>query len=284
MAVIIHETKPHPHFGFWRLGDQTYYGSLLIVQWHPVLSLICASLLEPTAPMYRLRPWLGDAEVMILEQHRHKVLAKLGFSIRPTVDGLTVLSLDFLNGSNPHSLDLQLAPCEMQPHPDCPSLWNHDAYDSQINHTLVDQAAAFSLRIEQPARNLHLTFKFAKLANDTLFPAKESSIPVGLFASFYGGHGLEYVCLQHNEDRQELRAVKVTGDPNIPRSEITWVAFVGNQIRQCADSDFFGSPVYEALGHVAFHGFQNASLIDCERKICQICYFFPSQGVTHLTF
>jgi hypothetical protein len=215
--------------------------------------------------MYQIRPWVGDTEVMILEQHRHKVVAKLGFSIRWQLDSFGVPSIDFMSGSS-QSLDLQLRPCEMQPHPECELLWNHNTNPSENEHFSVDQSS-FSMCIKQSFRNPRLQFNFAKLPNDILFPSKESSIPVGLFASFYGGHGLEYILLQHDTDCQQLRADKITGDPNIPRSELSWVAFVGAQIRECSDEDFYGSPVFEALGHIAFHGFQNASLIDCERKI-----------------
>ncbi|KAG2187914.1 hypothetical protein INT44_000664 [Umbelopsis vinacea] len=248
--------------GIWQ-GDQTYHGSLLVVQWHASLNLICGSLLEPTAPMYRLRPWLGDTSVMILEQRHHKAFAKLGFSISCNQPHPCTPIVDFISG-NSQSMELQLKACQKQPHPDCLLLWDLHTEPMDLPDTLPFDHSAFSLCIQQSSRNPQLKFNFCKLPTETLFPSERTVIPVGLFASFYGGHGLEYILLQYHVDRQELRAIKVTGDPNIPRSELTWVAFVNEQIRECSDQDFVGSPVFIALGHIAFHGFQNASLIECE--------------------
>jgi hypothetical protein len=250
-----------------KLGNQTYHGSLLIVQWHSRLNVICGSLLEPTAPMYRLRPWLGDVNVMILEQHHHKPFARLGFSIpyKNQHHRRCIPVVDFVSESS-ETMDIQLKGCRMQPHRKCPMLWDHHTDPQEQPDSLPFDHNAFRLCIQPSSHNPQFNINFCRLPNEALFPNEPTNIPVGLFASFYGGHGLEYILLQHNVDRQELRATKVTGDPNIPRSELTWLAFVRQQIRESSDQDFFGSPVFAAVGRIAYHGYQNARMIECERK------------------
>lgn len=57
-----------------------------------------------------------------------------------------------------------------------------------------------------------------------------------------------------------IKAVKLTGDPNVPRGEITFVApdisDIG-LIRIAEDHEFQGARVVRSVGHIAEHGFRN---------------------------
>ncbi|KAJ2960465.1 hypothetical protein NQZ79_g4177 [Umbelopsis isabellina] len=132
-----------------------------------------------------------------------------------------------------------------------------------MEYYLPDQSA-FGLCIT--GQQTRLENNFTKLSSKALFPAA-SDFPIGLFSSFHGGHGMEYVLLQYDQSSEYLRAVKITGDANVPRSDWSWLADVSRPVRHCTDDDFNGAIVYEALGHIAFHGFEDESLIKCERKI-----------------
>ncbi|KAG2173883.1 hypothetical protein INT43_005303 [Umbelopsis isabellina] len=223
--------------------------------------MIRGTLLESPPTLHEHRPWAGNLQVMILEEPNRKASANLSFSIECHPAGHSMPKIDFIGGGV-RALKLHLRPCILQPHPECKLLWNHSTNPDTMDHYLPDQSA-FGLCIT--GQQTRLENNFTKLCNKTLFPAA-SNFPTGLFTSFYGGHGMEYVLLQYDQPREYLRAVKVTGDANIPRSEWSWLADVSRPIRQCTDNDFNGAIVYEALGHIAFHGFENESLINCERK------------------
>jgi hypothetical protein len=244
-------------------GDQAFFGSLLTVQWDPKNNLIRGALLESSATDYRLRPWAGDHQVMILEQHDHKVTANLSFSIECNPIGHSIPKIDFMGGDL-RALKVHFKPCILQSHPDCQLLWNHFTSPNEMDYCLPNQSA-FGLCITGP--QIRLENNFTKLSSSALFPAAHSDFPTGLFSSFHGGHGTEYVLLEYDPLRESLRAVKMTGDANVPRSEWSWLANVRRPIRQSIDDDFYGALVYQAFGHIAFHGFENESSIQCERKM-----------------
>ena len=66
--------------------------------------------------------------------------------------------------------------------------------------------------------------------------------------------------LQRRRDRQPLEAIKLTGDPHVPRGEVTFrTDDVGprNAIRIASEEMFQGARVVPAEGHVASRNFQN---------------------------
>lgn len=67
-----------------------------------------------------------------------------------------------------------------------------------------------------------------------------------------------------------LEAVKLTGDPNVPRGQYTWIAEdIGSKglIRIAHEQVFKGARVVKSLGHVAEGGFQNGKCPGCEMTI-----------------
>ena len=64
-----------------------------------------------------------------------------------------------------------------------------------------------------------------------------------------------------------LEAIKLTGDPNVPRGECTWFADdIGDAgLIRIADEDIFrGARVVKSMGHVADTGFENDRFIESE--------------------
>lgn len=58
-----------------------------------------------------------------------------------------------------------------------------------------------------------------------------------------------------------LEAIKLTGDPNVPRGEYTWIAEdIGPEglVRVADEKMFEGSRVVRSVGHCAAHGFRNS--------------------------
>ena len=67
-----------------------------------------------------------------------------------------------------------------------------------------------------------------------------------------------------------LEAVKLTGDPNVPRGEYTWIAEdIGSKglIRIAHEQVFKGARVVKSLGHVAEREFRNGKCPVCEMTI-----------------
>jgi hypothetical protein len=60
---------------------------------------------------------------------------------------------------------------------------------------------------------------------------------------------------------------KVTGDLNIPRSEISWIVpDTRSPLRVCDEEEFRSALSYEALGHVAYQGYTGNRMIPAERE------------------
>lgn len=122
----------------------------------------------------------------------------------------------------------------------------------------------------------------------------------GIWVGDYSGHGCEFLLLiqrrvdrasgppkaasgsplRHHHDRKDpryspdlpvepgadgtcagrLEAIKLTGDPNVPRGEYTWVAEdigPGGLLRIADENMFRGARIVRSLGHSAAHGFRN---------------------------
>ena len=85
--------------------------------------------------------------------------------------------------------------------------------------------------------------------------AEESGIAVDLTASMnFPGAEDDPTC------RGRLEAIKLTGDPNVPRGEFTWIAEdIGPKglVRVAHEQMFKGARVVRSLGHCAARGFRN---------------------------
>lgn len=116
----------------------------------------------------------------------------------------------------------------------------------------------------------------------------------GIWVGDYSGHGCEFLLVHQPDDppvtdpelglvrgeqetheawerrrrdarvhRGRLEAIKLTGDPNVPRGEYTFVADdlgPGGYIRVATDGPFAGARVVRSKGHVAGTGFVNGEL------------------------
>ena len=114
----------------------------------------------------------------------------------------------------------------------------------------------------------------------------------GIWVGDYGGHGCEFLLIHQPDDdppisderlglkrgedesqedwearrlekrvyRGRLEAIKLTGDPNVPRGEHTFIAedLADDEFgRESEDSQFRGARVVPSIGHIARTGFQN---------------------------
>ncbi|KAL8721643.1 MAG: hypothetical protein Q9181_007665 [Wetmoreana brouardii] len=128
----------------------------------------------------------------------------------------------------------------------------------------------------------------------------------GIWVGDYSGHGCEFLLLiqravedppvaplssfesplrHHNDSNPEYRpimpvkegedgscagrleAIKLTGDPNVPRGEFTWVAEdIGpaGLLRIASEKIFRGARVVRSLGHMAARGFRNDKFIPAQ--------------------
>lgn len=73
---------------------------------------------------------------------------------------------------------------------------------------------------------------------------------------------------RYDESNHALVCNKVTGDLNIPRSEVSWIVpDTRYPLRVCMEEEFRSALAYDALGHVAYQGFTGNRMIPAERKI-----------------
>ncbi|BFZ55406.1 hypothetical protein PYCC9005_002447 [Savitreella phatthalungensis] len=86
----------------------------------------------------------------------------------------------------------------------------------------------------------------------------------GLFMGDYSSHGPELLYLYYPTSTS-LRAIKVTGDPNVPRGEISWrVDDLTSVKRICQEDEWPGARAFDGLGHISPHGFTDPSWIEAE--------------------
>jgi hypothetical protein len=149
----------------------------------------------------------------------------------------------------------------------------------------------------------------------TLDPSLYTPTPTkpwrGIWVGDYSGHGCEFLLLHQPDDepatdeqlglirsaseseaewerrrmeariyRGRLEAIKLTGDPNIPRGEYTFVVddlgpngYVGIS----SDSPFTGSRIVRSKGHIAMTGFQDgAYFLPVPQILCLSFFSFPA--------
>ncbi|KAJ4410646.1 hypothetical protein N0V85_003932 [Neurospora sp. IMI 360204] len=119
----------------------------------------------------------------------------------------------------------------------------------------------------------------------------------GIFVGHYGPHGCEFILMHQPDDEPRVRdaeierrenetdeefqkrnedskvyrgglaGIKLTGDPNVPRGEYTFVAKdIGEAgfVKVACGEEFAGARVVKAKGHVAEHNFRDDDWIDCD--------------------
>ena len=76
----------------------------------------------------------------------------------------------------------------------------------------------------------------------------------GLWLGDYGPHGTECLFVEHDVSNTELRAWKITGDPNVPRGVWSWCAYLENAV-PWTDASGETLRAYEGHGRIALHGY-----------------------------
>lgn len=92
----------------------------------------------------------------------------------------------------------------------------------------------------------------------------------GIWVGDYSGHGCEFILIvqpdkeqshsSNNADKQRLEGIKLTGDPNVPRGEYTFIAEDIGQaglIRIAEENIFQGARIVRSEGHIAGRDFHN---------------------------
>ncbi|KAF3918240.1 hypothetical protein ABW21_db0200381 [Orbilia brochopaga] len=110
---------------------------------------------------------------------------------------------------------------------------------------------------------------FAELDEALWTPTKEYPYR-GIWIGNYTPHASEFLLFHQPETtgtQKRLEVIKLTGDPNIPRGEYTWIVDDLSQPLRTADEnehEWPGAKVYLARGHIAEHEFQNDQFVDIQ--------------------
>ncbi|KAK4227321.1 protein executer 2, chloroplastic [Podospora fimiseda] len=142
----------------------------------------------------------------------------------------------------------------------------------------------------------HEVTTYATLDPKLYTPTKDKPFR-GIWVGDYSGHGCEFLLMTQPDNDEEtqlespkskegetdedyekrkyeqriyrgsLEAIKLTGDPNIPRGELTFrVDDLGPEayVRTIQDEPFKGARVVKSMGHIADNGFQHDQFIESQ--------------------
>lgn len=154
----------------------------------------------------------------------------------------------------------------------------------------------------QPIPGVHLgeeVYTYATL-DPKLYTPTEDKPYRGIWIGDYSGHGCEFLLMHQPDDdepfdpaslvqepdetaeefetrkhdervyRGSIRAIKLTGDPNVPRGEYTFVADdIGKNgfVRVATEERFKGARVVKSRGHIAQTMFRDGELLHKSEKI-----------------
>lgn len=125
-----------------------------------------------------------------------------------------------------------------------------------------------NFRLQMTPTDNEAISNYATIDPSLYVPTKEKPYQ-GIWVGDYSAHGCEFLLIyqltqpgdrEGSEQWNTLRAVKLTGDPNVPRGEVTFVAHdIGpNGLVRVADEEpFAGARIVHCFGHVAGLGFRD---------------------------
>ena len=191
---------------------------------------------------------------------------------------------------------------------DSPSLFRADGHKPQQFAQICETAFRVRKWTEyrgpasrEPIRMGEDVLTFSSLPPESYTPTTEKPYQ-GIWVGDYAGHGCEFLLLLQtaatrgrsildddgqliqtetplgeptieNEDPPgcsgRLEAVKLTGDPNVPRGEYTWISDdigKGGLIRIADEEIFMGARIVRSWGHIAGHGFRAGESYKVRRR------------------
>ncbi|PYI05765.1 F-box domain protein [Aspergillus sclerotiicarbonarius CBS 121057] len=142
---------------------------------------------------------------------------------------------------------------------------------------------------------------YATLDPDLYTPTKEKPYQ-GIWVGDYSAHGCEFLLFlqreradEHASDSGEesipqcsLEAVKLTGDPNVPRGEISFSADdtgPGGLVRIAEEALFQGARIVRSRGHVAGLGFRDDTFIESQLILIStecVAHYWETMG--HISY
>ena len=192
--------------------------------------------------------------------------------------------------------DAQLTPSQFWPPPLIPAS-NHiprtlHSRDTQLP-SCASEVSPIGFRIKRWANfrlqptDTETISNYATLDPELYTPTKEKPYQ-GIWVGDYSAHGCEFLLIYQQlevvdsdashdagseqvEMRNTLRAVKLTGDPNVPRGEITFTAAdIGPKgfVRVAEEEPFVGARIVRSYGHVAGIGFRNGKYLRITSRCC----------------
>jgi hypothetical protein len=150
-----------------------------------------------------------------------------------------------------------------------------------------------SIRSNVPGMHLGEEVYTYSTLDPKLYTPTEDKPYRGIWVGDYSGHGCEFLLLHQPDDKEpfdeskivqredeteaefvirkkeeriyrgSLEAIKLTGDPNVPRGEFSWISddiSSSGYVRTATEERFKGARVVKARGHIAARMFRNSKL------------------------
>ncbi|CAF1349636.1 unnamed protein product, partial [Didymodactylos carnosus] len=220
----------------------------------------------------------GENEYNLISKLKPKYERTKLFQINPNENEKLCLGHD--NGS--HSMDINYVRKKRVPLNNSPALLmaEHTILNEEVDDLYFTTNCSLKMDIYHP-------ICYSIYENQIPFSSREWSLSClkGIWVGTYSTHGLEFLylnsitnfvcptslgkeCLISDKVLENvLIATKITGDPNVPRGEISFVALKQMDNVDSKNNDFIQQRCFQAAGQIAATGFVNPSYIKTKLEV-----------------
>jgi len=264
-----------PEFQVWEA-----HPDVMIQSFHPTVTLwlddpvLLLRDLEPSEPTSECQTWMAERKMHMPAEANHLFNSLLLCSNQDTHEQ------DKMNLWPPPNIpsDNRVVRSILGAEPSDPESWSEASQEA----FRIRRWTNFRLMISPGQNSAMITY--STLNPDLYTPTREKPYQ-GIWVGDYSAHGCEFLLIIQGDpsdddegdsttgtvQRGSLHAIKLTGDPNVPRGETTFISGdIGPKglIKVETEEPFKGSRIVRANGHVAGLGFHDG-MLEYSNEICQ---------------
>ncbi|KAL1922835.1 uncharacterized protein VTP21DRAFT_9211 [Calcarisporiella thermophila] len=258
--------------GHW-CGDLKYRGEFLFVVWDMTKGAITGMRLVANNEVHGSTPWSLDPGVRIRHVDvQYGQLPRFFLRLHPLTGQIVCNTRPMLEQEGNVAIRRAKFYSNIET-----ELWiSRESYSARDEYELCDEGSdkqpindCFALSIRSPRQSFVRHERYARLDLKRLLPQPDCMFQ-GLFVGDYDGHGMEFLLMTYYEGSKKLYASKITGDINVPRGEVSWIAFMHKPLRVASEKEFEGMNVYEGRGQCAEPHFIDECFLNIEGRFKQV--------------